>query len=124
MEMLLLFHTQKNGIVIQLSLWVLNNKIVMVLLPLKSLMYLMQVSLVICKVGVDLVQELKNQLLGPLMKKEVGNFLPVKDGLLDILNLCNNNGLMCNFLLVTMIMLTLLLFLPKLLTMEKTLILQ
>jgi len=35
----------------------------------------------------DLVQELKNKLLGPLMLKEDGNFQLVKDGQLDVLPL-------------------------------------
>jgi len=35
----------------------------------------------------DVLIELNKQLLGPLMKKEAGNFLLVKDGLLDENNL-------------------------------------
>jgi hypothetical protein len=115
-------HTILYGKVFQLLLWVLSNKIVMVLLLLKFLNLLVQVSPVSCKVGMDLVKELKNQLLGPLMKKVVGKFHPVKDGKLEELSLYNNNGLMFSFLLVTLTPLTLLLFLLKLLTMEKTLI--
>ena len=122
MELLLVLHTILYGKVFQLLLWVLSNKIVMVLLLLKFLNLLVQVSPVSCKVGMDLVKELKNQLLGPLMKKVVGKFHPVKDGKLEELSLYNNNGLMFSFLLVTLTPLTLLLFLLKLLTMEKTLI--
>lgn len=117
-----MLHTILYGKVFQLLLWVLSNKIVMVLLLLKFLNLLVQVSPVSCKVGMDLVKELKNQLLGPLMKKVVGKFHPVKDGKLEELSLYNNNGLMSSFLLVTLTPLTLLLFLLKLLTMEKTLI--
>lgn len=82
-----MLHSILYGKVIQLLLWVLSNKIVMVLLPLKFLMNLVQVSPVSCKVGVDLVQELMNQLLGPLIKKEAGNLQLVKDGQLDVLSL-------------------------------------